>query len=668
MTKSIILERGGDEEEEKKVYIHPNTEAEQEEIEHITHEMNEMWEKKNQKWREFNDRTLTQYIDDNEKRINNYVPPRDETFEDWQTKGFEGVTREKMFAFVAKVAMKRPEYKYQATKKDGFIDRVVAEIIGDISVYSRLHEDPTGVQFFLDAWDAAGHGTTIRREGVEADESFEEEFDDYDVTTGVVTGLKTKDKGGEIHCKADRVRLSDFYWDDWHEPNIQKQGKVAEHKVMSRHQFESQFGGYYNADKVPEWKTAQEEWGDTFYMNTWASMLEDRVSVTFYYEKCKKKTKYRIVANGVLILATPIWRKDNNYPYARCIFKPFADASFFCGKALPDEIASDQDLYNAFKNMVIDRSILHIQRPMITDSTSEFNDVWMSPSKILNIPGNVTSLDIAAPGAADMQILDYLRAAMDRQTSDAQQSGNVEGGATARGIVIADENARKLAGVFRLFLEDFDMQGEKLRIGNILQFYFEPIRLSELVGDDKRKRFGVVYKTISLKDRKLSDGVTGVKMISIVGKKQDLRTEDDLKAEMLAAKDQGFDLEPIDINGNYIKNFDIDCMVIPESSFEASRSLRLAMENEYLATMFKFFPEKFQQFNDVFFKQYNDVYDKDTSEFEDAPQQQQPQMPGQIPGQMPQPGQPAQPARPAATPISSELANTQPTLGALAGT
>ncbi len=660
MAKRLLIEK---EEEVSNKLVQPNNPEEQLEIARITVELNRMYDQKHQTWREFNDRTLQNYCDDNEKRINNYVPPRDESFEDWQTKGFEGVTREKMFAFVAKVAMKRPEYKYQATRKDGFIDRTVAEVIEDFSVYSRLHEDPTGVQFFFDAWDAAGHGTSIRYEGVEMDESFEEEFDSYDVATGKIEGLRTIEKGGEIHCKSRRVRLMDFYWDDWYEPDIQKQGKIAEIKIMSRYAFESQFGGYYNADKVPSWKAAQAAWDTSFYMKQSENTPEDRICVVFWYEKTAKKTKYRIIANGVLILATPIWRKDGKYPYSRGIFKPHADSNFFCGKALPDEIAWDQDLYNAIKNMMVDRSILHIQRPMITDGDNEFTDVWMSPSKILNVKGNVKPLDIEGISAADLQVLEYLRGSMDRQTSDAQQSGFSGSGSTAREIVIADENARKLAGVFRLFLEEYDMQGEQLRIGNIFQFYFEPIKVQEILDKHKQAKLSVIYKQISLKDRKLSDGVTGVKTINIIGKKTDKRTDDELKAEMLAAKEQGFDLEPMDITASYIKNHDVDLIVIPESTWQSSRSLGLAMENEYLASMAQYFPQKLMQYNDVFFKNYNDVYEKDTSEFEDVPQQQQPVGPNGQPMQPPtQPGAPQQ-----STGVSAQLANQQPSLGQLTG-
>ena len=111
-------------EEMRTVQENPNTQEEQDIVKDITRKANQMFSYHNQAWREFNDRTLFDYINDNEKRINNYVTPRDANMEDWQTKGFEGITREKMFAFVSAVAPKRPKYKFKATKKGGIIDNL----------------------------------------------------------------------------------------------------------------------------------------------------------------------------------------------------------------------------------------------------------------------------------------------------------------------------------------------------------------------------------------------------------------------------------------------------------------------------------------------------------------------------------------------------------------
>ena len=606
---------------EKKYEPHPNTPEEQQEIQDITVKVNKMFENQRREWHEFNDRSLQTYINDNEKRINNYVPPRDEDFDDWQTKGFEGITREKMFAFVSKVAMQRPKYKFKATKKNGFIDRVVADVVKDFHEYSLMVEDPTSIEFFFDAWAAAGHGTVIRYEGIEQDETVEEQFDSYDISTGKMEGYKEKRTKGDINCKSRRVRLMDFLWYDWHEPDIQKQPCVAEVVWMNKEKFDAQYSGYYNADKVQTVSAVTNTWGESFYMTQWEGIADDMVNVVMFYEKCKGKTKLRIIANGVLILATPIPRKDGKFPFSRGIFKPFADDTFFCGKALPDEIAWDQDLYNAFKNMVIDRSILHIQRPLITDGDNEFTDVFMSPNKILSVKGNVQTLDIAPPGAADMQTLEFLRGAIDRQSSDAAQSGQSGSGVTAREIVIADENARKLAGVFRLFLESFDLDGTRLRIGNILQFYLEPTKIDDIIGDEQAE---MLYRTISIPGRRLTDGTEGTKVVSLVGSESEVPDAEDVDADVLAAKMQGMDIDKLVVNTEYIKKFSIDVLCIPQSTFETARSLELAMENEYQKIIAGLYPQKFQEYQDVFFRQINELYDKDMSEFESAKKQEPP--------------------------------------------
>lgn len=656
--RQIMLTRDEEayEDKENEYEPHPNTPEEQHEITEITEKVNKMFMNQRREWREFNDRSLKTYIDDNEKRINNYVPPRDEDFDDWQTKGFEGITREKMFAFVSKVAMQRPKYKFKATKKDGFIDRVVADVTKDFFDYSLMLEDPTSLQFFFDAWSAAGHGTVIRYEGIEQEETVREEFDSYDLATGTMTGLKETTTKGDINCKSRRVRLMDFLWYDWHEPDIQKQPCVAEVVWMNKTKFDAQYSGYYNADKVQPVSAVTDMWGESFYMTQWEGIADDMVNVIMYYEKCKGKTKFRIVANGVMILATPIPRKDGKYPFGRGIFKPFADDTFFCGKALPDEIAWDQDLYNAFKNMMIDRNILHIQRPLIADGDNEFTDVFMAPNKILSVKGNVQTLDIQPAGAADMQTLEYLRGSIDRQSSDSTQSGQTGTGVTAREIVIADENARKLAGVFRLFLEAFDLECTRLRIATIFQFYLEPTKIDDIIGE---KSAAMVYRTFAIPGRKLTDGVNGTKVVDIVGSESEVPPKDEVDADVLAAKMQGMDIDKVVVNAEYIKKFSVDVLAIPESTFETARSLTLALENEYQGTVAKLYPGKFQQYEDVFFRQLNEIYDKDMSEFDNAPKKEAPPV-----------GPDGQPVAPPGGPesnVAQALGTPPPTLAKMTG-
>lgn len=613
---SIILEK--DEEKDMEPFEHPNTPAEQQEVFDVMRSVDRMYELKGRRWREFGDRTLKEYEDDNQKRVNNYVEPRSEDIDDWQTRGFEGITREKMFAFVSKVAMNRPKYKFKATDKEGFMDKIVSEVVEDVYDFTWQQEDPTGVEFFFDAWAAAGSGTVIRWEGVEKHDEYAEDFESYDVATGELKGYESKLVKSETDCASERVPLSEFLWSDWYEPDIQKQAEIARVVDMSRHAFECKYGRFMHADRVPDLKTLKDFREGTFYSEQWDSVETDRVQVVHYYAK-GRKSKYRIVANGVLILATPIPRKDGKYPFTRGIFKPFADTRFFCGKALPDEIAHDQDLYNAFKNMVLDRAILHVQRPMIGRNLSEIENEVFRPNGILNVSGEeLKPMDFAPPSGNDIQILDYLRGAANRQTSDAQQSGQTGKGVTAREIVIADENARKLAGVFRLFLEDFDLKGAKLRVGSIMQFYFQPTRLAEIAGEGDAKDLAAAYRSFSLENRRLSDKKNGTKVIRVVGTRADLPSREDLDADEETARLQGFEMEKIVITSEYVRNFQMDLTIVPESSFEQSRSLKLAMEDEYLMTVGKLFPNKLAQYEDVLFREFNEAHDKDMGEFERA--------------------------------------------------
>ncbi len=655
---SILLDGGQDKNEVNT--LNPNTQQEQDEVSLITERVNEMYDLQRRTWSEFNDRSLTDYIDDNEKRINNYVEPRGEDIEDWQTRSFEGITREKMFAFVSKVAMQRPRYTFRATRKDGFIDKTMAEVVEDFYDYSWVTEDPSQIEFFNDAWAAAGNGTVIRWEGVEQFKEVLEDFDEYDVTTGEIKGLTSKTTTTDVNCKARRVRLQDFLISDWYEPDIQRQPAVAETRIMSRQQFERTFGHYKNADKIPKLSDlkANRSQNPTFFMRQWDAIQEEKVHVTFFFSKEDGKSKFRIVANGILILATPIPRKDGKFPYGRGIFKPFADASYFYGKALPDEIAHDQDMYNAFKNMVLDRSILHIQRPMIGNNLTEVDDTIMRPNAILNFKGDVKTLDIQPASGGDLQILEYLRNAADRQTSDSQQSGQTGSGVTAREIVIADENARKLAGVFRLFLEAFDIQCAKLRIGNILQFYFQPTLIDEILKGEEAEDVKIAYRTIVLDKKMLSNQRSGTKVVSIVGSTSELPSQEELDIQESMAKMQGFEMEKLSISADYVRNFQVDVMVIPESSFEQSRSLELAMQNEYLDRIAMLFPQKFQQFQETLFRELNDVYNKDMTEFEQG-EQAAPMMGAQAP--QPEAGSPGQS-------IGQQLTNAgSPSLGQMAG-
>src|SRR3990167_8872035 len=108
---------------------------------------------------EFGDHTLMDFVDASLKRLNGYTFTREEQGkEDWQNNFFNNTTRAKMKAIVASVALQIPDFVYQAINKFGIFSAKRAEIVKQLVKASRLQEN-LQVEFFFEAWEAAGAGT-----------------------------------------------------------------------------------------------------------------------------------------------------------------------------------------------------------------------------------------------------------------------------------------------------------------------------------------------------------------------------------------------------------------------------------------------------------------------------------------------------------------------------
>ena len=113
-------------------------------IQFVYEELQLMIDERNKPLRQFNDRTLIQYIDDSEKRVQGYVPTREsQGKDDNQANVFNQVTRNKLKAIIASVASTPPVIKYKAVNlNDGGVDLRRAEIIENLVQYSRYRQNP----------------------------------------------------------------------------------------------------------------------------------------------------------------------------------------------------------------------------------------------------------------------------------------------------------------------------------------------------------------------------------------------------------------------------------------------------------------------------------------------------------------------------------------------
>src|SRR3990167_437172 len=117
-------------------------------------------------YREFNNRTLKQFLDDSQKRANSYVATREEQDkEDWQANVFTGTTRNKVRAYNSAVAKTPPGIRIKAVNEDNVVSLERSDIMKNLVRHSYLYCNNPELDIFNDGWDCSIDGTIIKYDG-----------------------------------------------------------------------------------------------------------------------------------------------------------------------------------------------------------------------------------------------------------------------------------------------------------------------------------------------------------------------------------------------------------------------------------------------------------------------------------------------------------------------
>ena len=148
-------------EEEVKVEEYAPTDAQKKRIKFVYDERKDMIDKRNQTYVQFNDRTLKDYIDDSEKRLNAYVLDKaSQGKEEWQSNFATRAHANKAKALLAATARDIPDIYIKAVNEKDRFDHFASETTKNLVRYSYHQGNPQEEMFFL-AWSCVGHGTVL---------------------------------------------------------------------------------------------------------------------------------------------------------------------------------------------------------------------------------------------------------------------------------------------------------------------------------------------------------------------------------------------------------------------------------------------------------------------------------------------------------------------------
>ena len=583
-----------------------------------------------EQYREFNDRTLAQFLDDSQKRANSYVPSREEQGkEEWQANVFTPTTRNKVKAHIASVSKTPPDITITAYNPKNQVSVLRGEVMTHLVHESYTQVDNPEMTIFYDGWDGCINGTKIKYDGYLKVKNKVKLIKNYDLITGVVE-YEEKDEIVEDRPIELEVPVQNFFVKNAYILNVQDQPAVAWVEYYDEDRYDYEFGDYKNAKYAKtqgELLTLQET--TTFFGDQWMNRMKGRekmYEVVRYYNK--SKDIYRIVVNGVLILDSPLlWgRRKKKYPFAKTIYEPFANSLFFWGNSLPNILMAEQDVQNALVCSLTDKTFRSMNPQLLIglanrdafDLEDEFTD---SDTKIyVDDVSQVTQMPVPQVNQSELAMLNMVRAGLDRDSTDQVQGGTGGSGSTAREIVIANERAEELKGLFFTFLKDLWLQKTRLRVLNI-QMNYNRAKVEAIVGEDGADTFEEMFKTFHVPRAKLSNGKIGNIMVEVVKDKSKLSRPGALDVREEMARLEGRPVEIVQITSDYLDDHEYDCQIETDSLFQKARSLKMALIAEKIQGVATFFPDIFMASKDKFFRLYMEGFGDDPNKYlESMPQ------------------------------------------------
>jgi len=614
--------------------VYAPTEEQKARIKFVYDERAEMVNARKQPYVQFNDRTLREFIDDSEKRLNAYVLSKEsQGKEEWQANFATRAYANKAKALLASAARDLPDMRFKAVNEQDRYDHFAAGVIKSLVQHSYHQGNPREEMFFL-AWSNVGHGTVICCEDIQKNVYEKAEIESFDLLTGDVKERvrKTESFGEPYSYEVSLMHLlvKNFYIRD-----IQEQPAIIhETYYADRERFDAVFGKYPNARFVKNLSDIKADEHDTYFHKAWNESIKTGKGflVTRYMNKYRGRLgTYRIVVNGVELYNGPmIWtditRRNYGrpiYPFAKTIYEPFANSDFFYGNSLPNSAMGEGDVLNTLYNTALDKEYRSMVPPLLVGNVNKDmldleDEVVAGDTKIyVDDINQVKQMELRGVSDSNVKMIDLISRGLDLTTLDPQQQGVPQKYVTARAAVAADERARQLKGIFTMFMESLWLQKYRLRVPNVLMTYTVP-KLTEIVGENGASQLTEKYRLFNVEQSELSDGARGTLGIEFRSK-EEMADRKALRLDVEAEEERnykaGHPYEKIIMSYGRLSHLSLDIEIVPETLWQSSQAINMAMVIEKIALVQKTFPEYFAENKELFFRDLIKTYGDDAGRY-----------------------------------------------------
>lgn len=575
----------------------------------------------------FRNRNLSTYISDSQARFNSNMSKPDWK-DDWQNNVFSPITHDKAIAILARLASNRMKVEFFPRNKLSVVGKTISLVIGDIYDYIEDVETNGQRDLFYEMLAAVRDGTVVGFEGFKRVKRVEKEiikvYDDETVEYKEV-------EFWEETVDNQIVPLLDYYPGKVFESNMNKINHHWWRTVMSYEDFcNSSFKSFKDSVHVKNSSTIIGTINDNIYKVS-DDIAEDQVEIIRYFNRAEDE--YHIIANGVLLtdVISPLRRKDKRCGFWSAVFEPFDD-KFFYGRSLADKLMNMQDVDNTLWNAMLDQLMLSIFKPILTTGVNDLTEDYLYPGRMIEVTSTdqMKEMSISAPDMVAFRMLNKIEESTNFSSIDPTTQGVSVGIRTATEVERAQEGAREILSLFQQFMEWGIKEKAVLRVGTILQYYFEPVGLDRVTTETGAEEAKLKFREFIIKDARIGNE-SGTRVIRIKADKKDLTPKNifgvsgQLMAENALIPGKS---EIIEVTSEYIKNFQVDVRIVPNSSTKMSESLQKAMMRSF-ATLALQMPDLYDR--KVIGEKLAETFDQNPSEVMAKDQPKRQMAPGGMP-------------------------------------
>lgn len=527
--------------------------------------------------REFNNRSLIQEINQNQKAFNSYIPPKSsDPDEEWRAQTVRPITRNKLISIAAHVTANIIYPNVFAQNDNDEEDKDAALVMRDLIEFNINNSNYS--RSFIQAVISALVDPSVIMQSeyahVMRKVRFMKEsgaYEEKEILDEVLSGFSAY----VIPC--NELLIANFY-----EPDIQRQRFVIRNRYIDFEEARLIYGKHEQFKYVrPGVRAVYDRLNDTFY-DVRDEELKDYLvnEVTYYNRSMDSQLSF---LNGILVCAPdyPNPRNDKMYPFAKSGYEPLNNGQFFYFKSAANKLSSDQQLVDTLYNMILDGTFLQLMPPMALYGSEDINTSVIIPGAITSFNDPNTKLENIAPRSdlrAGLETIGMVERSISESSQDNLQMGVAQGGErTAREVVLLQQNAKTALGLFgkmvAFLVEDFG----KLMVGDILQHM--------TVGEIDQVTDGMKYRSFLIPN-KIDNGKAVTRKIEFTDKMlgaDEMSQEEvgDMSYDLLSREGgPNSDKRIVQVNPEKFRDLKFKIMITADDLMQKSKALEKALNLE----------------------------------------------------------------------------------------